>query len=408
MNCRAFVYTILLPLLLGLFIACGPKVPPRPTPTPTPSPTLTRTPAPTPTPVSGNAEAGQHLFAEVCAPCHGHDATGIAGIGLNLTNNEFVGALTIPQLTQFISRGRPIDNPFNVTGITMPAQGGRMDLNDNNLLDIAAYLHQINTQVGTNSPQAKEYLAWFDDNAETADTGEPVDPAETAGPTLEGQTTYFRYCAVCHGPQGEGVDSLGKSLIASDFVAELANDELAQFIAAGRPVNDPLNTTQIEMLPYGGQAPFTGDVMENLVAYLRTINTGETNLAPRPSDVGQSVIAEDALALSDEELEALQKDAVAIMLRAQPKCFTCHRIGERGNKSGPGPQLTNIGAVASERVPGLSARAYIEQSIIDPAAFIVPECPSGSCVDGMPNEYAEQLGQEKLETIVSFLLTLKE
>ncbi|MCP5016361.1 MAG: hypothetical protein GY938_13985 [Ketobacter sp.] len=70
------------------------------------------------------------------------------------------------------------------------------------------------------------------------------------------------------------------------------------------------------------------------------------------------------------------KQAVLLMLRPQPKYFTCHSIDQLGNNGGPGPQLNNIGTVAVTRIPGLSAREYSEQSIVDPGAYIVPECPA--------------------------------
>ena len=86
-------------------------------------------------------------------------------------------------------------------------------------------------------------------------------------------------------------------------------------------------------------------------------------------------------------------------------CSACHTIGELGEGHKVGPDLSNIGAVASNRVAGLSAEAYLHQSILDPHAFIVPECPGGPCLPNvMPNDYANRLTPAQVDALVTFLL----
>ncbi len=403
---RAFILSLRRTLSIGPILAsCRADTPEQPTPTPPPP---TATIELVETPVIGDILAGQHLFAEVCAPCHGQTATGIDGIGLDLTTSQFVGALTTAQLAGFTAMGRGVNSPFNLTGIVMPAKGGRLDLNSEDMLNIAAYLRSLNTQPDDKSDRAADYLSWLESGGvEETETVEEVSPEVLSGAAIKGQTMYLRFCAVCHAPQGEGVEGLGYSLIGSELVTGLDDDNLAQLIRQGRPADDPLNSAGIEMLPYGGQTPFADDELNNLIAYLRAIGDPEATLAAKPSDVAEiETVVETQETLSDEEFQALKDEAFSIMLRARPKCFTCHYIIERGNKNGPGPHLSTVGLVAAGRVPGLSDREYIKQSIVDPTAFTVAECPSGPCVGAMPG-YGEQLKEEKLETLVNFFLSLK-
>ncbi|MEE8435464.1 MAG: c-type cytochrome [bacterium] len=49
-------------------------------------------------------------------------------------------------------------------------------------------------------------------------------------------------------------------------------------------------------------------------------------------------------------------------------CNICHAIGRKGNR---GPDLANIQITAAGRKPGLTPRAYLLESLIEPAAFLV-------------------------------------
>ena len=72
-----------------------------------------------------------------------------------------------------------------------------------------------------------------------------------------------------------------------------------------------------------------------------------------------------------------------------------------------GPDQTNLGNVAASRMEGYTAEEYIRESIVDPNAFIVEECPLGPCLQVMPQNYSASLSQEQLNAIVAYLLSLK-
>ena len=69
-------------------------------------------------------------------------------------------------------------------------------------------------------------------------------------------------------------------------------------------------------------------------------------------------------------------------------CDNCHLIGDMGEAGKVGPDLSSIGVLASQRVPGESASEYLRASIVDPEAYIAPDCPNGPCLEGiMPGDY---------------------
>jgi cytochrome c peroxidase len=89
-------------------------------------------------------------------------------------------------------------------------------------------------------------------------------------------------------------------------------------------------------------------------------------------------------------------------------CAGCHTIPGIPDAVGTvGPELSNIGGDAATRKSGLDAEGYIRESILDPAAFIAPECPNGPCPANvmLPN-FSDRLTAEEIELIVAYLLTL--
>ena len=53
-------------------------------------------------------------------------------------------------------------------------------------------------------------------------------------------------------------------------------------------------------------------------------------------------------------------------------CEICHRIGQKGTRA---PDLAGVGARAAKAKPGMSAKAYLLESLIQPQAFVVEGYP---------------------------------
>ncbi|MBI5157049.1 MAG: cytochrome c [Acidimicrobiia bacterium] len=96
--------------------------------------------------------------------------------------------------------------------------------------------------------------------------------ADRTGDPVRGFELYRGGCIVCHGEGGVGIEGLGKSWIGTTFINESTDEELIAFLLVGRPTDDPLNTTGVDMLPKGGNNALTEDDLRDLVAFMRTLN----------------------------------------------------------------------------------------------------------------------------------------
>ena len=94
--------------------------------------------------------------------------------------------------------------------------------------------------------------------------------------------------------------------------------------------------------------------------------------------------------------------ALGVIAGAKPQtCSLCHTIGKVAFGKA-GPDLTNIATRADA--------AYIRESIVDPQAVIVENCPSGPCNpdDEMSTLYAQTLTEEEIDALVWYLMGLTE
>jgi mono/diheme cytochrome c family protein len=81
-------------------------------------------------------------------------------------------------------------------------------------------------------------------------------------------------------------------------------------------------------------------------------------------------------------------------------CETCHKIGEKGTRA---PDLAGVGARAGKRKPGMSAKQYIIESLLDPGAYVVEGYPNI-----MPHVDKPPIGLNRSEVwaVVAFLESL--
>lgn len=82
-------------------------------------------------------------------------------------------------------------------------------------------------------------------------------------------------------------------------------------------------------------------------------------------------------------------------------CVSCHaKAGEPHPIAAVGPDLTDLAPRAGSRKPGMSAEAYVHESIKAPSAFIVPGY--GSATFGMPDL---GLSDDEIASLAAFLLS---
>ena len=84
-----------------------------------------------------------------------------------------------------------------------------------------------------------------------------------------------------------------------------------------------------------------------------------------------------------------------------PGCSSCHAIKDVSTAI-IGPDLSSIGTEGGEMKPGMSAEAFIRESIQSPGAFIAPNYSPI-----MPQDIAKGLSQADLDALVAYLLSLK-
>lgn len=90
-----------------------------------------------------DAAAGENVYNSICVACHGGGGEGITGLGKPLVANPFVAGLDESELVAFIKEGRKASHPDNTTGVDMPPRGGKDDLSEQDLVDVAAYLRTL-------------------------------------------------------------------------------------------------------------------------------------------------------------------------------------------------------------------------------------------------------------------------
>ncbi|GAB1421617.1 hypothetical protein MASR2M15_17950 [Anaerolineales bacterium] len=82
------------------------------------------------------------------------------------------------------------------------------------------------------------------------------------------------------------------------------------------------------------------------------------------------------------------------------RCASCHSTV--ADVVIVGPSLAGIGVTAANRVPGMSAEAYIRESIIAPSSFVVENFP-----DVMQRNFAEQVSSSDIDALITYLMSLE-
>ncbi|HZH18253.1 MAG TPA: c-type cytochrome [Archangium sp.] len=110
-----------------------------------------------------------------------------------------------------------------------------------------------------------------------------------------------------------------------------------------------------------------------------------------------------------EELPPGNAAAGSALFHGRLACIACH-----GNPAAPGgrrigPALANFSRVGATRVSGMSAAQYAYESLLNPGAFISPECAGqGPCAQTstMPL-YGETLSPQEMADLISYLVNLR-
>ncbi len=155
-------------------------------------------------------------------------------------------------------------------------------------------------------------------------------------------------------------------------------------------------------------------VLALLILALVVVGCGKKE-TPTPTPVPTPV---QEVKPTEEKKAEEPKDTTQVAIAAMQKggCGACHVIPGVPNAQGTiGPDLSKMGVIAGERIkdPNYKGKAktaagYLRESLVDPNAYIVPECPGGACQEGMMPAFKGTLSDEEINAIVDYLLNLKE
>lgn len=98
------------------------------------------------------------------------------------------------------------------------------------------------------------------------------DGGNSSAEAAPGQRLFVANCALCHGQNAEGKAMLGKGLQANEFVRNLSDQELVEFLKAGRRADHPLNERGVDMPPKGGNPGLSDEDLQLIVVYLRSLS----------------------------------------------------------------------------------------------------------------------------------------
>ena len=228
-------------------------------------------------------------------------------------------------------------------------------------------------------------------------------------------------CATCHGVHGKAEECYDSSsgepigciglplnyapLLCGDISMrmEAMNWEgsketfLLSTISSGRPGT--------EMPAWSDQfgAPLRNDQIVDLSKYVLNWETEE--LCATPIEVFEWPDSVEDFAEEFPDGDAANGEQLFLTYG----CTGCHGNLEDEGTAAVGPWLGDIAETGSENIDGYSSEDYVYESILDPSAFISPECPTGACA-GPPSTMTDNFGlrmgenPQDLADVMSFLL----
>jgi mono/diheme cytochrome c family protein len=337
---------------------------------------------------------GESLFV-LCAACHGPDARGLPGLGLDLLDSEFVDSRTDEELRDFVLIGRPVWDPANTTGVDMPPKGGNPALTEEDILRIIAYIRTLQARSASGEEATSETPTPEMTEMDIVALG--YDPAVMS----EGES-LFVLCAACHGPDARGLPGLGLDLLASEFVDSHTDQELRDFVLAGRPVWDPTNTTGVDMPPEGGNSALTDEDILKIIAYIRVLDVQgadngpptapntETDTDPAPASGTESEV--DLAAAGYDPDIVSQGESLFVL------CAACHGPDAQG-LPGLGLDLITSQFVGENDDEALLEFVLAGRPVWDPA--------NTTGVDMPPKGGNPALMEEDILMIIAYLRTLR-
>ena len=104
---------------------------------------------------------------------------------------------------------------------------------------------------------------------------------------------------------------------------------------------------------------------------------------------------------TDDAATAGEKLFNQTVIGSQAGCVSCHSLD--AGVVIVGPSMDGIGSRAGSTVSGMSVDEYLEESILNPDAYLLEGFPAGT----MPQVWQDELTSEQVDQLIAFMLTLK-
>ncbi len=267
--------------------------------------------------------------------------------------------------------------------------------------------------------------------------------ASELGRSIEsGAQLYYANCVECHGVEGKAETCLdgtgveiackGRALNYRGLVCGEPSSRMEEYlwegskfsfieltIAGGRSATEMPTWSQ----EFGG--PLQPADVEHITRFI--MNWEGEELCAKPPlefpwpETFDELIAMDQDAVPAETVAAYAENEIILemplnypgdaargeeLFGLEYGCTACH-----GNPADPaaaastGPDLDDISVTGATRIDGYSAEQYLYESILNPSAFLAPECPNGDCADAMLGNFGERMSNnpQDLMDIMTFL-----
>lgn len=228
---------------------------------------------------------------------------------------------------------------------------------------------------------------------------------------FEGKRGGFGGCILCHDPKLKRAPELvnmpitseerlkdtrykGKAKSGEEYLRESMVEPSAFVVAGyGVPGTNDTQSPMLEMTKY--LKPWE---INASIAYLQSRDGGEVSVQPPTGEEGGGgkedsagdVAAPPPPARTPQEF--FQKYG----------CGACHKHEKGGIAGVLAPDLTHIGGIAGKRKPGMNAKDYLRESILNPTVFVVP-----GMLPIMPPGLGDKVTASELEMVVAFLADSK-
>jgi mono/diheme cytochrome c family protein len=249
-----------------------------------------------------------------------------------------------------------------------------------------------------------------------------------------GAQVYFEQCARCHGADGKGIDGQGPALSSITFLGKVDQNglqttksqrladigwtsSLDNYIRAVTASGIPLKSSNAWDVnhPAFGQA-YGGNLREDQIANVARFIE---NWAQDPVTTGTVEEPKPGAAFTPKPTAAplSPEQQAGLAVFQKQGCVACHTI--KGVSTGSvGPNLSAIGTEAgtiiqsagykSSQGKAKTAEEFIQESIMNPNAYIATNCPTGPCpASVMPQNFGTTIPAADLKNLVAYLSSLK-